>query len=134
MRALTGYDRVTLVCGEKRAESSRNAFSAPADMTLELPAIVADVQAEGVALFPRDGDHEPIREALLRSADPPALKALAVSGVRSSLRVPFSGAGAAGEFRCECRTATEPNLELHAAAELFAQLFAMRLEIDQLKG
>src|SRR3954453_11348836 len=32
MRALTGYDRVTLVCGNDRAESSRGAFNAPADM------------------------------------------------------------------------------------------------------
>src|SRR3982750_3011313 len=29
MRALTGYDRVTLVCGNHRVESSRGAFAAP---------------------------------------------------------------------------------------------------------
>jgi light-regulated signal transduction histidine kinase (bacteriophytochrome) len=39
-----------------------------------------------------------------------------------------------GEFRCESRTPRAPSFELHAAAELFAQLFAMRLEIDQLKN
>jgi light-regulated signal transduction histidine kinase (bacteriophytochrome) len=39
-----------------------------------------------------------------------------------------------GEFRCESRTPRVPSFELHAAAELFAQLFAMRLEIDQLKN
>jgi hypothetical protein len=27
-----------------------------------------------------------------------------------------------------------PSFEVHAAAELFAQLFAMRLEIDRLKS
>ena len=134
MRALTGYDRVTLVCGEKRAESSRSAFAAPAEMGLAMPTIVADVEPEGVALFPRDGDHEPIGEALMGLPDRASIDALRELGVRSSLRVPFSGAGGAGEFRCECRTATEPSLELHAAAELFAQLFAMRLEVDQLRG
>jgi hypothetical protein len=30
-------------------------------------------------------------------------------------------------------TRRRPSFELHAAAELFAQLFAMRLEIDRLK-
>src|SRR4051794_18466494 len=40
MRALTGYDRVTLVCGNERAESSRGAFAAPADMSAELPAMI----------------------------------------------------------------------------------------------
>jgi hypothetical protein len=38
------------------------------------------------------------------------------------------------EFRCECRTQTGPSIELHAASELFAQLFALRLEIDRLKA
>ena len=41
----------------------------------------------------------------------------------------FSGT-AEGEFRCESRTPRNPNFELHAAAELFAQLFAMRLALD----
>src|SRR4051812_26516499 len=36
MRALTGYDRVTLVCGGARAESTRGAFAGPAGMALEL--------------------------------------------------------------------------------------------------
>lgn len=134
MRALTGYDRVMVVCGGKHAESSRSAFVGPAEMGLTLPAIVTDVEANAVALFPRDGDHEPISEALMRSPDRISIDALRGSGVRSCLRVPFSSADGSGEFRCECRNAQEPNLELHAAAELFAQLFALRLEIDQLKG
>lgn len=134
MRALTGYDRVTLVCGDRRAESTRGVFAGPADMTLPLPAIVADAQADGVSLFPRDGDHDPISAALMRSPEDSAREALRASGVGSSLSVSFDGEAGAGEFRCECRTAREPSLELHAAAELFAQLFALRLEIDQLKG
>src|SRR4051812_46799176 len=134
MRALTGYDRVTLVVGDRRAESSRGSFAGPAEMKAQLPAIVADAEAEGVALFPRGGDHEPIGDALMGSPDRASLDALIATGVRSVVRVPFRGDGAEGEFRCESRTPCEPSFELHAAAELFAQLFALRLEIDRLKS
>jgi len=44
MRALTGYDRVTLICGDQRAESSRGPVNGPADMDLDLPAIVAEMK------------------------------------------------------------------------------------------
>ena len=134
MRALTGDDRVTLVCGEERAESSRGAFAGPADMSAQLPAIVADARTEGVALFPRDGGDESISGALMGSPDRAALDALIATGARSSLRVPFVAGGIDCEFRCECRTPREASFELHAAAELFAQLFALRLEIDRLKA
>jgi light-regulated signal transduction histidine kinase (bacteriophytochrome) len=50
------------------------------------------------------------------------------------MRVPFNVDDLHGEFRCESRTPREPSFELHAAAELFAQLFAMRLEIDHLRN
>src|SRR3954447_207462 len=56
MRALTGYDRVTLVCGSERAESSRGAFNAPADMDADLPPIVAGSQVDAVSLFARNAD------------------------------------------------------------------------------
>jgi len=134
MRALTGYDRVTLVIGERRAESSRGAFPGPADMSARLPAIVADAEAEGVALFPRGEGDESIEAALLCAPDRGALDTLGGSGVRSVLRVPFTADTTDGEFFCENRTACEPSLELHAAGELFAQLFALRLEIDRLKS
>jgi light-regulated signal transduction histidine kinase (bacteriophytochrome) len=51
------------------------------------------------------------------------------------MRIPIVRDGSAiGEFRLAHTTPRRPCLELHAAAELFAQLFAMRLEIDRLKG
>src|SRR5206468_8412119 len=46
MRALSGYDRVTLSCGDRHAESSRGAFAGAADPT-DLPIIVADNDTEG---------------------------------------------------------------------------------------
>jgi len=134
MRALTGYDRVTLLCGDSRAESSRGAFAAPSSMRDDVPVIVCDSDQDGVALFPRKPHDSSAAEALLRSCDETVRAALQREGVRASLRVPFSAEGITGEFRCESRAPREPNFELHAAAELFAQLFAMRLEIDELKS
>ena len=133
MRALTGYDRVTLTCGEHRAESSRGAFAGPAGAADGLPTIVANGDAEPVRLFPRDAEDSAADHALLASCGHAATEALRAEGVKASLRVPFSGDDVSGEFRCESRTPRHPGFELHAAAELFAQLFAMRLELDALK-
>jgi light-regulated signal transduction histidine kinase (bacteriophytochrome) len=134
MRALTGFDRVTLICGDARAESSRGAFSAPADMSCGLPPIVADVNAAAVPIFPREHEETSAADALLECPDSATRDALTSADVRSTMRVPFSVDHFGGEFRCDCRTPRAPNFEIHAAAELFAQLFAMRLEIDQLKS
>jgi len=129
MRALTGYDRVTLVCGGQRAESSRGPFAGPADMETALPAIVADTKSAAVPIFPRDEPETSAADALMRAPEPSI-----GADVRASMRVPFHVDGLSGEFRCDSRTPRDPSFELHAAAELFAQLFAMRLEIDQLKN
>lgn len=134
MRALTGYDRVTLVWGEQRAESSRGAFGSPADFDDPLPMILSDVEAQPVAVFPHDADETSVGEALMRACDPASAAKLEEQAIRSALRIPFTADGNGGEFRCECRTPRHPSLELHAAAELFAQLFAMRLEIDRLRA
>jgi len=134
MRALTGYDRVTVVCGDQRAESCRGSFAGPADMGLSLPAIIADTDAESIALFPRDEDESSADAALLRAPGQAVLDALSRTGVRATLVVPFDCDGLDGEFRCESRGPCEPSFELHAAAELFAQLFAMRLRIDGLRN
>ena len=134
MRALTGYDRVTLVYGSNRAESSRGAFAGPADMMADLPSIVADTQGAAVPIFPRDAEETSAADALLCAPATEALNSLSAGGVRSVMRVPFNVDDRHGEFRCESRTPREPSFELHAAAELYAQLFAMRLEIDHLKN
>jgi light-regulated signal transduction histidine kinase (bacteriophytochrome) len=134
MRALTGYDRVTVMCGDERVESSRGSFAGAADMRADVPTIVADTEAGAVPLFPRGEHDSSAGAALLSAAKASALDALTASGVRSVLRVPFDCDGLVGEFRCDCRTPREPSFELHAAAELFAQLFAMRLRIDDLRS
>ena len=132
MRALTGYDRVTLICGDYRTESTRGAFARPAEPA-DLPVLVADTSSSGVAIFPR-GDDEASASALLRCPGEDALRALAEDGIRSVMRVAFAVDDLSGEFRCDSRSPRQPSFELHAAAELFAQLFAMRLEIDRLRG
>jgi light-regulated signal transduction histidine kinase (bacteriophytochrome) len=133
MRALTGYDRVTLLCGGQRVESSRGALGGSSAADAEVPTMVADAEASPVALFPRDDGDSATRSALLSACTPESRSKLQASEVRACLRVPFKGDGVEGEFRCENRTPRDPSFELHGAAELFAQLFAMRLEIDRLK-
>ena len=126
MRALTGYDRVTLFLGDQQAESSRGTYPAPAARERDVPILVADSDAGSVAIFPRRSHDTSVAAALMKADK---LQTLRDAGVRSMMRVIFDG----GEFRCDSRRPRQPNLEVHAAAELFAQLFAMRLEIDRLK-
>lgn len=128
MRALTGYDRVTVVCGGRRAESSRGAFAAPAELDRPTPALVGDTVAPSVPIFPRTDDSS-CADALTVACSEESLDQLRRDGVRASMRIGFDG----GEFLCESRSPRPPSFELHAAAELFAQLFAMQLEIDRLK-
>jgi light-regulated signal transduction histidine kinase (bacteriophytochrome) len=130
---LTGYDRVTLSCGGDRAESSRGGFAAPASSSDDLPVMLCDTERESVALFPRASDDSSCASALLRTCRTEMRDKLRREGVRASLSIPFAVDEISGEFRCESRSTRPPNFELHAAAELFAQLFAMRLEIDRIR-
>ena len=134
MRALTGYDRVTLSCGERRAESSRGAFLAPANLSADLPAILSDIDAPAIEIFPRRSDDTSVVDALVKAPDGGSLDQLRREGVRACLSASFSVDDVSGEFRCDSRTPRVPHFELHAAAELFAQLFAMRLEIDRFRN
>jgi light-regulated signal transduction histidine kinase (bacteriophytochrome) len=134
MRALTGYDRVTLSCGEHRAESSRGTFAALRSPADALPIMLCDTEGGSVALFPREAEDTSAARALLRACGERATDQLRSEGVRASLSVPFSVDDVSGEFHCDSRTARAPSFELHAAAELFAQLFAMRLEIDRIRS
>jgi light-regulated signal transduction histidine kinase (bacteriophytochrome) len=133
MRALTGVDRVTVRWGEQRAESSRGAFGGPADMEVDGPVIVTDSTAQAIPIFPRSEDDDAARSALLRAPDNKALQAMEESGVRSTIRIAFRADGVDGEFRCDSRVPHPPSFEIHAAAELFAQMLALRLEMDRLK-
>ena len=130
MRALTGYDRVTLNCGDRRVESSRGAF-ADASNAGDLPIMISDSDAEGVRIFPREAEETSADAALMRAPGEKERETLKRQGIRAMLRLPFAADGADCEFCCESRSPREPSFELHAAAELFVQMFAMRLAVDQ---
>jgi light-regulated signal transduction histidine kinase (bacteriophytochrome) len=137
MRALTGYDRVTLLVGDKKATSDRSGvpFRPGANATLSdnFPALVADGAAASVPVFPRN-DHASASAALLRAPTADEKAELAERGFASTMRIPIERDGeSVGEFRLAHTKPLPTNLETHAAAELFAQLFAMRLEIDRLR-
>lgn len=130
MRALTGFDRACVSRGPSRAESRRGGASGPT-LAGDLPPIVADTGAEPVPIFPRRADEGAVAAALLRSPPAAQLEALRAAGIGSAMRVPL---GSDGSFECDSRTARAPSFELHAAAELFAQMVALRLENEGLRA
>lgn len=140
MRAMTGFDRALLsLKGEERplAESSRGTFppvTVPGGAST-LPAILVDTSAEPVPMFPRQADDGALRHALLRSPAGETLQVLRDQGIRSMLNAPLiRDQETIGCFSCDNRSPLQPSFEMHAAAELFAQMFALRLEIDELKS
>lgn len=139
MRALTAFDRVTLLVGKSKATSNRTGvpFRSGANESLsdDLPELVPDCAAASVSVFPREDKNTEIGEALLRAPSSDQQSELAERGFASTMRIPIhSDEETIGEFRLAHTKARRPSLELHAAAELFAQLFAMRLELDRLKS
>ena len=131
MRALTGFDSVTLTLGSDCATSSRSACEPrPATSgTSALPAIISDTGVKPVALFPRSPEDVAVGSALLRSPPTAQLDTLRAAGIRSMLNVPLMHGGEiVGGFECDNFTVRTTSIELHAAAELFAQVVAMRLD------
>ena len=138
MRALTAFDRATLLVGDSKATSDRRGvpFRTGANATLsdDFPALVFNSAAAPVPMFPRDDDDSRLSPALLRAPSAEQQAQLVERGFASTMRVPvIVGGNIAGEFRLAQTKARRPELEVHAAAELFAQMFAMRLEMDRLK-
>lgn len=139
MRALTNFDRVTLLSGGAKATSSRAGvpFREGANATLseDLPLIVSDSGPAGIPLFPREDENSAAASALMRAPTSTQSHELSERGFVSTMRVPIRLEGETlGEFRMAHTKRRAPNFEEHAAAELFAQLFAMRMEIARLGG
>lgn len=131
MRAMSGFDRVSLaLSNEEPVESSRSSLP-PVTLShrpAELPAILLDSRTSPVGIFPKAEDPEAYRQALLRAPSPRQLQELRDQGIRSMLNVPvLDGEEEIGCFSCDNRTPVAATIELHAAAELFAQVLAMRL-------
>jgi light-regulated signal transduction histidine kinase (bacteriophytochrome) len=136
MRALTAFNRVTLLVGDAKATSSRTGvpFREGANESLsdDFPALVSDSTAATTPIFPRDHEDSAAAMALLCAPSLDQSAELSERGFASTMRVPVTTGGEKiGEFRLAHTTPRQPNFELHAAAELFAQMFAMRLELDR---
>lgn len=139
MRALTSFDRVTLLLDGSKSTSSRTGvpFRSGANETLsdDLPMIVPNSAATSISIFPHHDEDSAVAAALLKAPTAGQATELNDRGFASTMRVPVVLNGEKiGEFRLAHTTARRPSFELHAAAELFAQLFALRLEIDRLKN
>ncbi len=139
MRALTAFDRVTLLAGRFKSTSSRTGvpFRTGANATLsdDFPAIIPDCSAGPVPVYPHEDEDTIVANALIRAPSTEQRAELSDRGFASTMRVPVTVDGKkVGEFRLAHTKRLRPNFELHAAAELFAQMFAMRLEIDRLEN
>ena len=140
MRALTGFDRVVVhIAGhglDTTAESTRGDFGAIdlGALDLRYPLIVPDTSVRPVPLFPRHAPGTAPERALLRSPPAAVLGKFEEQGVRSLLTVPIASDGATiGNFICTHGSPVPPNFEMQAAAELFAQVVAMRLQLGNAK-
>ena len=134
MRALTNFDRVTLLVGDAKATSSRSGVpfreGANASLSDDFPALVADSSAAPVPIFPREDEDAIAGASILCAPTPDQLAELADRGFAATMRVPVVLAGEAiGEFRMAHTKPRKPSFEAHAAAELFVQMFAMRVEM-----
>ena len=142
MRALTGYDSVTYVDagGTVRSESRRPGISsirrsAAITRAGEQSRLVTDVSAVPVPIFPRSGRDSAPRAARLRAPRQEERALLEADGIMATMRVPVRLRGEiVGCFECDHCAPRRADLELHAAAELFAQMFALRLRIAELGG
>jgi len=158
IRALSGYDRVMVYrfaqdgSGEVVAESVKPGIGSflglhyPAS---DIPAqarelykrnllrVIADVDGENVPILPRQGEsHEPLDLSLsmLRSVSPIHIEYLKNMGVGASMSVSIIVEGRLwGLFACHHYGPRCPNFERRSVCELFAQMFAMRLESRERK-
>ncbi|AOH82920.1 two-component system sensor histidine kinase/response regulator [Sphingomonas panacis] len=153
IRALTGFDRVMVYrfsadgAGEVVAEAVRagiGRFLGLRYPASDIPAqarelykrnllrIIADVNATPVPIVPtRDAAGAPLDLSLsvLRSVSPIHIEYLKNMGVEASMSVSIIVDGALwGLFACHHYAPLCPSFERRSVSELFAQMFAMRLE------
>lgn len=158
IRALVEFDRVMVYrfaadgSGEVVAEASKAgigrflglhypATDIPAQArilyTRNLLRVIADVNAEAVPLVPTLDEHgEPLdlSLSLLRSVSPIHIEYLKNMGVQASMSISIIVDGNLwGLFACHHYSPRCPTFERRSVAELFAQMFSMRLESRERK-
>ena len=135
MRALTGFDGVTIFRGSQRAAHDARGDLEPAEHCP--PAglrLIADTAGEPAALDP-DCGAVLLDRALLRSPDEAERDAIRKDGAGAWLTVPLRSAGTHwGMAVGRNRSARRPALDRIAAAELFADMLAMRADLCELRG
>lgn len=158
VRALTGFDRVMVYrfdrdgSGEVVAEAARAGIGSFLDLrypSSDIPQqarklyirtpfrIIADVDAKPVPILPRlDETGAPIDLSLsvLRSVSPIHIEYLRNMGVGASLSISIIVEGQLwGLFACHHYSARRPSFERRSIAELFGQMFALKLESRERK-
>lgn len=133
LRALTGYDSITLFRFDASGRGARIADDArgepiPAPLCpLPVVRVLADAK-RGIALLDPPAPAKIVERALLRPWT-------GSNAAEACLTLPLVSSGMPwGVALCLNRTARQPTLERIAAAELFADLLAMRAEICALRG
>lgn len=153
VRALVGFDRVMVYrfapdgSGEVVAEAVKPGIGKflglhypPSDIPKQarelykrnLLRVIADIDAEPVPVVPaRDEDGQLLDLSLsaLRSVSPIHIEYLRNMGVRASMSISIVVEGRLwGLFACHHYSPRCPSFDRRSVAELFAQMFAMRLE------
>lgn len=154
MRALTGYDRVTIhrfgpdnaveVAGEAQRGATGSAMGASAPsrpapaVPRSLVSLVADVDATPVPIIPaldRRGRPADLSRSGLRAASPDDLDLLRGIGVQAAMSISIVVAGRLwGQIDCHHHAPFCPSFERRSAAEWFAIMLAMQIEIRELKA
>jgi len=141
LRALTGFDRVILFRrnhdGIEQVAEDFRVSAPPAAIPSRLEEslrIICDSAASSVTLDP-PADAGLLKGCILCGCSADEREAAKGNGAAASLMVPIrSGDVLWGAALCLNRLPRRPMLDRLAAAELFAELLAMRIEICELKG
>ncbi|MFW2829327.1 HWE histidine kinase domain-containing protein [Sphingomonas sp. ID0503] len=158
VRALTGFDRVMVYrfddagSGEVVAEAARSGLGS--FMGLRYPAsdipaqarklyqrnifrVIADIEAKPVPIFPAldtAGNQLDLSLSIMRSVSPIHIEYLKNMGVGASLSISIIVEGRLwGLFACHHYSPRCPSFERRTTAELFGQMFAMKLESRERK-
>lgn len=156
LRALTGYDRVMVTrfdadgAGTVVAECERSGIGSylgkrfPAGTLsdeqrarlMRSPLhVVVDADAAPVAIVPDGAEPIDLSKSVLRCAAPARLALLRAMGARASLSIALVVDGQLwGLIGCHHHAPRSPSFERRSMAELFAQMFAMRIEIAELRA
>ena len=158
VRALTGFDRVMVYrfapdgSGEVVAESAKSGIGSflglhypPTDIPkqarelykLSLLRVITDIEATPVPIVPTLDEHGmplDLSLSVLRSVSPIHIEYLRNMGVRASMSISIVVEGELwGLVACHHYSPRCPSFERRSVAELFAQMFAMRIEVRERK-